>query len=182
MSLATAGPKGTREAGREAARGRWIPWAFVGLFGVMLAANGALVYAALSTWTGLDTINAYDAGRQYDRVLAAQRAQDALGWQTSLTFVDAGAKRGRIAFALANDAGAPLDTLRVRARFFRPTHGGLDKEVALARVAPGRYAAEVVLPAAGQWELHIIATTAGGTTWREARRIFVAPAETGTRP
>ena len=36
-------------------RSRWIPWAFVAFFGVVLAANAVLIVIAITTWPGLET-------------------------------------------------------------------------------------------------------------------------------
>ncbi|MCZ8150271.1 MAG: FixH family protein, partial [Roseomonas sp.] len=50
-------------------RSRWIPWAFVGGMTVVVLVNLVLVYAALSTFTGVTTGRSYDRGRAYNLVL-----------------------------------------------------------------------------------------------------------------
>jgi nitrogen fixation protein FixH len=42
-----------------ARRSRWIPWAFVAFFGVVLAANAIMIVIAITTWPGLQTQQAY---------------------------------------------------------------------------------------------------------------------------
>ena len=60
---------------------RWVPWAFVGFFGVVLLANSAMLWVAFSTWTGLAADRAYDRGIHYneDARLAAL-VQDVVFW------------------------------------------------------------------------------------------------------
>ena len=54
-------------------RSRWIPWAFVAFFGVVLAANAAMVVIALASWPGLETQQAYQRGLAYDDALPGRR-------------------------------------------------------------------------------------------------------------
>ena len=55
------------------ARGRWIPWLFVGFLVVVAAVNGVMIWYALSSWTGLAANQAYDNGLTYNQNLAAAR-------------------------------------------------------------------------------------------------------------
>ena len=61
-------------------RSTWIPWVFVGGMALVVLVNLVLVYAALSTFTGVTTGKSYDRGRSYNQVLAEAARQDALGW------------------------------------------------------------------------------------------------------
>ena len=70
-------------------RSRWIPYAFVAFFGVVLLANGTMIGLAFATWTGLETEGAYQKGLAYNRVLDRARAQAALGWRVDLAFAQA---------------------------------------------------------------------------------------------
>ena len=56
-------------------RSRWIPYAFLGFFAVVLLANGAMIWLAFATWTGLETEGAYQKGLAYNRTLAETEAQ-----------------------------------------------------------------------------------------------------------
>ena len=66
-------PRGT-ESGKLTGRGV-IVWLGVG-FGVMFAANFALIYIALARCTARKLENPYDASQVYNQQLAAARAQD----------------------------------------------------------------------------------------------------------
>lgn len=132
----------------------WIPWAFVGFFVAVFAANGAMVYLAFSSWTGISTEDAYRRGITYNQVLADAEAHKALGWRLDISFVPEGRLRGRLRASLVDRAGAPLVDAAVTARLVRPTHEGYDQTIALAQAAGAdRYEAEVAFPLPGQWEV-----------------------------
>lgn len=140
-------------AGRDGRRDRWIPWLIVGFFGIVVLANGVMVYLALASFTGLATDHAYLRGLAYNRVLAAERAEEALGWTVSVAFVPAGEGRGRIVAQATDAAGLPLEGADVVATLVRPTQEGYDMTVALAAEGGGIYAAGVELPLPGLWEI-----------------------------
>ncbi len=132
----------------------WIPWAFVGFFIAVFAANGAMVYLAFSSWTGISTEDAYRRGIAYNRVLADAKAHEALGWRLEIRFASEGTLRGQLRATLVDRTGAPLSGAALTARLVRPTHEGYDQTVTLAPAADaGRYEAEVAFPLPGQWEV-----------------------------
>ncbi len=159
-------------------RDRWIPAVFVAGFVVILAANAALVYFALDSFSGLETEGAYRRGMTYNATLAAARAQAERGWRVALDAdplpaADGGPRRTLdLAATFADRAGWPLVDLSVRALLVRPTHAGYDLELALPHLEAGRYGAQAVLPLPGQWELRLIAAR-GAETWQASRRLHV---------
>ena len=88
-------------------RSRWIPWTFVGGFGVVVVANVFLILFALNSWTGLETDQAYQRGLAYNHTLDAATAQAARGWKTTLGFEPSGPSSGRLAVSFADPAGKP---------------------------------------------------------------------------
>lgn len=134
-------------------RSWWIPWLFVALFGVVLTANGIMLYFAMSSFTGLQTEGHYRKGLDYNRVLDAARAQEALGWTVSVSFEAAGDGGGKLVAQAAGRDGAPLTGARVTARLLRPTQSGYDMDVTLDPRGDGVYDADIDLPLAGQWEV-----------------------------
>ncbi|MFQ5468128.1 MAG: FixH family protein [Kiloniellaceae bacterium] len=142
-------------------------------FAVVFAANGAFVYLALDSWSGLSTENPYERGIAYNETLAAAAAQKALGWRARLGFTDLGAGRGRIEIAFADQRGAPLDTLEVSGTIRRPTHEGLDRAVSLAWTGPGRYAVELAFPKSGQWDVRLVARGRGDRRFEIEDRIWL---------
>lgn len=157
-------------------RSAWIPWTFVGGFLVVIAANATLTYFALTSWTGLETRDAYVRGNQYNAVIESDARQQALGWQ-----VEAGLDRSGDAESLAVDlqdaAGRPLSGAAVTARFVRPTHEGYDLEVAVPEQDLGRYRAPVALPLPGIWDVRL-EVRSGPDAFRKTVRV-VARGQTG---
>jgi nitrogen fixation protein FixH len=158
----------------EGGRDRWIPWAFVAFFVVVLAANGAMIWIAFATWTGLETESAYQKGLAYNRTLGAARAQEALGWRVELDLVAAAGRVAGLELTLADRYGSLIEDARVTARFVRPTHAGHDLELAVPHVHAGVYRAEAALPFAGVWELYVLAES-GHDDFRLRRRVYLEP-------
>lgn len=159
---------------RAERRSRWIPWSFVGFFAVVFLANGLLIAFALSSWTGLDGKDAYRRGVQYNKALEAAARQAELGWQSRIAFADSGGQAGRIEFVLTDKTGAPVRQAEVQATIVRPTAAGHDFAATLAESAPGRYAAVVAFPLAGQWEVRVLADAAD-VRYAAIARVMVTP-------
>lgn len=153
----------------SAARSRWIPWAFVGGFAVVFAANAVMVTFAMRSWTGLETEDAYRKGLSYNRTLQAVRQEAALGWTGSAAFDGAD-----IVVALRDREGAPVTAASVRADFVRPTAEGHDFSVSLTERGGGRYAASVLLPMPGVWDVRAVAQRSSDS-FQLNQRIVAAP-------
>jgi nitrogen fixation protein FixH len=164
----------TMERTAEPLRSRWIPWAFVSFFVVVFAVNGAMVWFALSSWTGLEADNSYERGLIYNRAIEAEKEQAALGWHVGFSFAQTGPRRGTLELDLNGRDGAGLRGAKVDALLVRPTREGFDFDLALAESVPGRYLADVELPLPGQWEVRL-AARAKGEVYRLSPRIYVQP-------
>lgn len=164
MTDTTATPR------QDTLRDKLIPWYIVAFMAVVVAVNGVMVYFALSSYTGLQTEGHYSKGLEYNKVIAAERVEQALGWDVTLQFEQTGALRGRITAEARDAAGAPLDGAIVTARLIRPTQAGHDVELALAPETGGIYATEVALPLPGQWDIQTQIKHPSGT-YRTVRRI-----------
>jgi nitrogen fixation protein FixH len=129
-------------------RSRWIPWAFVGGMALVVVVNLMLVYAALSTFTGVTTGRSYDRGRAYNAVLAEAARQDALGWSARVVL-----EGGVLSVSTADREGLPVGG-RVEGVLRRPLEG---TEIALdfAAAGPGRFIAFAATPGQGQWEARL---------------------------
>jgi nitrogen fixation protein FixH len=146
----------------KAPAGRWIPWVFVGLFGIVLIANGTMITVAISTFTGMETTSPYKKGINYNERLAAAAAQDALGWQASLSAENAGDDgETAISLMLEDGSGAPIVAADVTARIDRPLQDGFEQVITLEEFGGGRYVAAVSLPLKGQWEVQVDAFARG---------------------
>jgi nitrogen fixation protein FixH len=155
-------------------RSRWIPWAFVAFFGIVFLANGAMIVIAMATWPGLETRSAYQRGLNYNRAIAAAADQAKLGWQVGFGFEQDGDRSGTVRLDLTDRFGSLLQRAEVEAAFVRPTHAGNDIVIEVPHEYGGRYARQVELPLAGQWEVRVTIAD-GGQEYRLRERIYVAP-------
>ncbi len=170
--IATRIDEGAMIAARDKKRSL-IPLIFFAFFAVVLSANGALIYFALSSWTGLETRNHYLKGVDYNRTLEAVRAQEKLGWTVESAVAGQGVKgHFSVSLVLRDRGGRGIDDASVKVSFERPTQYGLDQEVELTRSGAGIYSGQVALPVAGQWNLrHLV--WRGAETHQTVERIFL---------
>ena len=158
----------------QARPGRWIPWTFVVGFGVVVAVNATMIVYAVTSFTGLATANPYERGVAYNQVLAEQDRQAALGWTLAPNFVAgrAGTNAGELTLRATGADGVPLSGLSVTVEMTRPVDAVAPVDLVLREAGNGLYRAEVTLPRAGQWDIHVVATA--GADRRDLRqRIFV---------
>lgn len=147
-------------------RSTWIPWVFVGGMALVVAVNLVLVYAALSTFTGVTTGRSYDRGRAYNQVLAEAARQDALGWAAQVTL------DGKVITVTTTDRdGLPVGE-RIEGVLLRPLEGA-ELRLDFAAAGPGRFIAFADLPAAGQWDARLSLTGEGGQRLDIRQRLVV---------
>ncbi|HWL80717.1 MAG TPA: FixH family protein [Roseomonas sp.] len=147
-------------------RSGWIPWAFVGGMGLVLAVNGVLVWAALSTFTGVSVGHAYDRGLAYNDVLAETARQDALGWHASVLMDVRG-----LVVSVEDEDGKPVAGT-IAGVLVRPIEG-TRVPLGFRPVGPGRFQAAAEVPKRGQWEAQLRVTDARGARFDIRERVFV---------
>ncbi len=143
--------------------GRKVLLIAVAAFGVILAANLAMLFAAISTFPGLVVKNSYVASQGWDRKTEAQRA---LGWKAAASYAD-----GTLRVAMTGRDGAPVTGLNVVAVVGRPASTREDVRLELAEGAEG-YAAPLVL-APGMWRVAIAGTNAEGGNFEAVAQFYV---------
>jgi nitrogen fixation protein FixH len=151
-----------RRAGvAPAARGRWIPWAFVAFFVVVATVNGVMIWLAAQSYPGLVTERPYDHGLAYNQNLEAAAAQAQLGWQTTIEARLVEGFEAALDVVLLDRGGRPLDGAVLIARLGRPAETSSDFELELPPVGPGRYATTFPLPMIGAWDVHLVVIRGG---------------------
>ncbi|MGI9433575.1 MAG: FixH family protein [Geminicoccaceae bacterium] len=164
--------KSTRTGDRS---GHWIPWVFFGVFLLVLAANGTLIVIAVSTFTGLETTNAYEKGLAYNDRLAAVAEQESLGWKAALDVAPTGGQRVALALELSDRLSQPITGADVEAVMMRPVQAGHDRTVRLEEQGNGRYVADATLPFSGQWDV-ALTIRARDAIYRRSERVVLPPA------
>lgn len=156
-------------APRRGSAWRWFPLALIAVMSVVFAVNGIMVWCALGTFPGQAGSDGFDLSNHYDRVLETVQREAALGWQIRAT-TDAA---GRPELRLTDRAGMPLRGAQVVATAERPLGPRETTPLVFRDDGTGRYVADAVLAAQGQWELQLTAS-ANGQTLVSTRRV-VAP-------
>lgn len=152
--------------------GRRVLALVLAFFAVVFLANGAFVWLALTSWTGIDTENAYVEGLNYDETLRRAARQRALGWR--LEHVLAGDRAGRrLEVRLSDRDGFPVGGVEVGAELRRPTHQAEDVRLTLGADGEGRFRSDAFALAPGQWDLVVRVGRGGETLYRRDARIWV---------
>lgn len=150
----------------------WAPMLFVGGFLVVIGVNATLIYFAQDTFSGLETASPYERGLDYNKTLAAEAAQERLGWQYQAAITGESGGERTLRVQMADQDGRPLEDLKLEAYLIRPSNEGLDVTVTPRPAGNGSYAATFALPAPGQWDLRLVARQ-GEVVWQHSERLFV---------
>ncbi len=150
-------------------RSRYIPWLFVLGFTIVVAVNGAMVWLAIGSFSGLYASKPRDQGLRYNEVVAAQEKRDALGWRIDAAWRP---ERDRLELALSDGAGQPLTGARVTVELVRPAEKMTPIGVAMTATEGGRHAGHVALPARGNWDVDIVVER-DGARFAQTRRMFL---------
>lgn len=142
--------------------GRKVLFILLTFFGVVTAANVAMIYAATDTFPGLVVRNSYDASQIYD---AERDAQAALGWRAAADLKD-----GVLAVAIRDTQDQPVRGLTVSAVVGRPATTAEDREIELVET-DGAYTARPGLKK-GIWRVDIRAQGGPDENFRAEARLY----------
>src|SRR5262249_4153197 len=130
-----------------------------------------MIRAAVTTFGGVETGSAYQAGRVFEREVEAARAQDARHWQVKGNVRRAG-ELALIEIEARDAAGKPLNGLEASAALHHPTNARADHVVPLTESAPGRFSGTVAA-APGQWDVLIDLSRDGERVFRSRNRVVL---------
>lgn len=136
-------------------------------FGVIIAVNLVLLDVALDSWTGLVARNGYVASQNFNKQMAAARAQEKLGWHAELDY-----RPGVLEIRYLDADGAPLTGLDLAGRVGRPVTERDDHDVVFHEPEAGLYRTAVDL-GAGVWEIDSVAHDGAGDSFRRILRFSV---------
>lgn len=149
------------------AYGRRVFWYFVLFFVTLIAVDATMATIAIRTQTGVVTEHPYETGVAYNKVVAAYKEQEALGWKGDITY-----RNGTLSFALKDNKNHPVIAEKVTAQFSRPTQSGMDFKAELKAPGNGVYSITPSFPAKGVWDIRLFATQ-GDKHYQQPQRIVV---------
>ena len=139
-------------------RGWHVLAALLAFFGAVIAVNVCFAVAAVGTFPGEDVTHPYIQGLEYNRTLAEHRAQQAQGWHASAG-LERGSRGAVLAIELRRRDGAPLTGAHIEGALRWPADSHRDRALAFREERGGRYVADLVGLAEGDWDLRATATT-----------------------
>ena len=151
--------------------GRHVVIALVAFFAVIFAINGLFLYFAITSFSGVETDNAYRRGVAYNAVLDEARREARLGWTATLS-ADGGVPR----LVLKDAAGAPVTGAAIAGKVGRPSVDKFDRPVTFAEQAGGQYVMQGEALAAGRWIVALDARdgVASDRVFRLKERLWVS--------
>ena len=166
------GKEKTQDASREFT-GRMALLCLLGFFAAVFAVNGVMIHEALSTFSGVETDSAYQAGRKFEQDVAMARAQDARQWRVDAKVEPMPDGTARLDIVACDAAGQPLAGLDAAAKFERPTDSRLDRNVTVAESSAGSFRGSVEDLPTGQWDLVIELSRHGDRLFRSVSRVVL---------
>jgi nitrogen fixation protein FixH len=152
-------------------QGHHVLAAFIAFFGTIFLVNGALIYEAISTHTGLVANEPYRKGLAYNERIGADERQARLNWTETLQV----GRNGHVALALVERDGRAVRGMQVEGVLGRPATNRFDVKLALTETAPGRYEAQTGEIAEGSWlvTLEVRTPTGAEPIYRARRRLWL---------
>ena len=163
----------TGESGGLRLTGRHVLVAMLVFLAVVFAVNAAMIYAALTTYSGVVAAEPYRKGLNYnDRILAAER-QRQRDWREALRIEP----DGRITLAIRSGDGEPIGHLSVDVAIGRPATSRQDVKLRLLADAAG-YRGQIAPLPPGTWIVGVEArsdATDAEPIFRARQRLWIAP-------
>jgi nitrogen fixation protein FixH len=147
--------------------GRRVLIYLVAFFGVVFAANAALVKFTIDTLPGVEVDSAYRASLAFNAETAAAQAQAQRGWRVVAHVERDNGGDARLRIDARDAAGVPLGGVGFTARLARPTDERGDRLFALVERETGIYAGNAAGVGPGQWDLVVEAA-------RGSERVFLS--------
>ena len=137
--------------------GKHVLFLLIAFFGIIFAVNARLIYLSQSSWTGLETHDAYRKGLKYNQQLSSLEAQNTRGWTMSILQEknpDGGVK---ITANPKDKNGKILSGLSLSVELKRPTNEGIDRKFSLKETGLGEYKGQSEKISLGKWYLFVTA-------------------------
>lgn len=142
-------------------------------FGTIFVANGFLVYFSQSTWTGLETQDAYRKGVKFNQQLSEIREQNDRGWSMDVLRTDLPDGGVRFTATPLDQNRESLSLLNISVELIRPTHEGMDQTIELKESALGVYTGETAALPKGKWYVVVTAKRKDETMFRSKNELYL---------
>ena len=170
-SLPIHSGRGTERRPRELT-GRTVLFCLVGFFAVVASVNAVMMTAAVTTFSGVETKNAYQAGVAFAREETAADAQDSRHWRVNSSLRHEANGLTEVELFAQDRAGQSLTGLEATVSLNHPNDRRLDRPVTMQANAVARFSG-VATPSAGQWDLVIEFSRDGERLFRSKERIIL---------
>jgi nitrogen fixation protein FixH len=137
-------------------------WYFFAFFGLIAGVNAVMITLALRTHSGVVSEHPYEAGLAYNRVVAAEQKQEALGWKGTIRY-----DKCILHFDVRGQHNGLITPDTATATFTRPTQAGMDFSIPLQGSDT-----PITFPAKGAWEVQIDAVSQG-VHYQKRQRMMV---------
>jgi len=154
--------------------GRHVLLAVLAFFAAVLAVNAVMMYAALSTYSGVTSAEPYRKGLHYNERVGASERQQQLNWNDVAKIEP----NGKVTLSITGADGRPIRNLSVDLSIGRPTTNRQDRKLRLLAQDAGGYGAQVVPLEPGAWIIDVEAratATDEEPIFRSRRRLWMAP-------
>jgi nitrogen fixation protein FixH len=158
---------------RQGLRGGHVLAVFLGFFATVFVVNGALIYSAISTYSGLVANEPYRKGLQYNERIAADERQARLGWSDVLEL----GRDGHVRMILTQAEGRPVRGMRIAGVLGRPSTDRHDIALQLVEISPGQYETRTSSLPEGNWliSLDVREEASAEPIYRTRRRMWLKP-------
>jgi nitrogen fixation protein FixH len=155
-------------------QGRHVAGIFFSFFAIVLAMNGAMMYSAISTYSGIVANEPYRKGLHYNDRISADAQQARLGWADTITME----RRGRIVVTLHDAEGRSVTGTRIDIQLGRPSTNLQDTRLQMVEATPGRYEAQAGPLDEGSWVIALEVRAddiSADPIYRARRRLWLKP-------
>ena len=159
---------------RQGLQGHHVAIIFAAFFAAVFLMNGAMIYSAVSTYSGLVANEPYRKGLHYNDRISAGERQIRLGWTDTV----AATRDGRVVVTLAAGNGEPVRGVHMSAQLGRPSTNRHDIRLELREATPGRYEAKAGPLDEGNWIIALEGRSDANTAdpdYRTRRRLWLKP-------
>lgn len=164
---------------RQGLTGRHVLLSLLGFFAIIVVADATLIYKALTTFGGVENVNAYRDGLAYNQRIASDARQSALGWDEQ---IELAGDPLQLRVSLKARDGTAVAGKKLVAEVGRPATNRFDSKLVLVEATPGVYEAVLEQAGTGAWIVDVQAFGQGASgdtgetpAFQTRRRLWVAP-------